>query len=258
MQKSGLLLSGLFLSFCASTAASALDAYPDYLSTSVGKAGRVDVLRNDRGGHFWVSGVNHYSVNGGRAYVVGGRQINYTPKPGFTGNDEFWYEITDSHGRKNSARVKVQVFGGGHRNPVQYKPRRHHKPKPSFNISYSNHGGWNAHISAPSKRSHWKRHRGHHRGGSAPIAHQDAFVTYSGSGQVPLHVMSNDRGQGIYVANTNQYTHQGGRAWVANDHTGHFIMYTPKPGFRGVDELWYVLRDRNGRTSSTKALITVH
>ncbi len=39
---------------------------------------------------------------------------------------------------------------------------------------------------------------------------------------------------------------------------GNHIAYTPKPGFRGVDELWYVLKDKHGRNYSTKVSISVH
>lgn len=266
LRNSSQLASAVLLSFLAASQANALTAQPDRLNTTVGQAKTVEVLWNDTGGHFWVSNVNSYSVRGGRAYVVDGRKIHYTPKPGFTGTDEFWYEIADSHGRTNSSKVTVHVSGGHgqrHHKPVHYhKP---HKPsysiewsKPGFNLSYSKPGGWQAQISQPKR--HHNRHSGqkHWGGGSVPVGRADAYTTYSGSGQIALYVLANDKGVGLSVHSTNPWTTHGGQAWVVNDYSGSYIAYTPKPGFRGVDELWYVLRDQHGRTNSTKVNISVH
>ena len=272
-RKSPQLAATLALTLLASTQANALTAQPDKLNTSVGQAKTVEVLWNDRGHNFWVSNVNNYTARGGRTYVVGGQKIHYTPKPGFRGTDEFWYEIMDSQGRKNSSKVTVHVSGGGHKQhhkPAQHRPvqqKKHHKPsysvewsKPGFNLSYSKPGGWQAQISQP-KKHHNRGHSGgkkHWGGGSAPVGRTDAYTTYSGSGRIALHVLANDKGAGLSVQSTNPWTAHGGQAWVVNDHSGSHIAYTPKPGFRGVDELWYVLRDQHGRTNSTKVNISVH
>jgi len=94
--------------------------------------------------------------------------------------------------------------------------------------------------------------------GGALVGRPDAYSAQANSGQMPLWVLANDQGRGLKVLKTNQWTQQGGTAWVMNDHTGSYVMYKPKPGFVGVDTLWYVLRDANGRTSSTKATVTVY
>jgi len=250
------ILATLFLTFAASTEAIASPiAHADHLNTSVGVAKTVGVLWNDRGNGLHVSKVNNYSVNGGQAYVVAGRKIHYTPKPGFRGTDSFWYEIKDAHGRTNSAKVTVNVSGGGHHRAKA----RHHKPhynvqwsQPGFSLSYSKPGGVQAQFGAPS--NHYAQPNS---GGSGPVAHPDAYNTHVSSGQSPLYVLSNDQGSGLSVLKTNPWTSNGGQAWVVNNHTGSFIMYTPKPGFRGVDELWYVLRDAHGRTNSSKATISI-
>lgn len=258
-------LATVLFSLLASTQANALTAQPDRLNTSAGQAKTVDVLWNDTGSHFWVSNVNNYSARGGRAYVVGGRKIHYTPKPGFTGTDEFWYEIADSHGKTNSSKVTVYVSGGGHKQ-VHHK-RPHTKPnysiewsKPGFSVSYSKPGGLEAQFNQAQGHHVKPRSNGHkHRGGGAnPVGRADAFTTYSGSGQVALYVLANDQGSGLSVSQTNPWTARGGQAWVVNDYNGSYIAYTPKPGFRGLDELWYVLRDQHGRTNSTKVSISVH
>ena len=263
------LAATLCLTMLASVSqAGGLIAKPDRLNTSMGQAKTVEVLWNDRGGNFWVSKVNSHSQQGGRAYVVAGRKVHYTPKPGFRGTDQFWYEITDSRGRTNSSKVTVQVSGHGHKQ-VHHKPvqkRKHHKPnysvqwsKPGFNFSYSKPGGWQATVTQPQhhqKRNYTpqKQHYQQPRVAAAPVGRSDAYVTYSGSGRISLDVLTNDKGAGLSIQKTNQWTSRGGQAWVEGNH----IAYTPKPGFRGVDELWYVLKDKHGRTNSTKVSVSVH
>ena len=259
LSKPSLLAATLLLPLLASTQANALTAQPDRLNTTVGQAATVEVLWNDTGRNFWVSTVNSHSAKGGRAYVVAGKKIHYTPRPGFTGTDEFWYQITDARGRTNSSKVTVHVSGGGHKRrqhqPVKHK-KTHQKPsysiewsKPGFNLSYSKPGGWQATVSQPQHRRAAV--------GKGPIGHSDAYVTYSGSGQIALDVLTNDKGVGLSIQTTNPWTANGGQAWVVNDHGGSYIAYTPKAGFHGVDELWYVLRDQHGRTNSTKVHISV-
>lgn len=103
------LVMAAFFSLFASHQAHALVANPDRLDTTTGVPKTVEVLWNDTGGHFWVSAVNQYSKNGGRAYVVEGRKIHYTPKSGFNGTDEVWYVLRDQQGRTNSTKVSISV-----------------------------------------------------------------------------------------------------------------------------------------------------
>ena len=277
--KSPQILAALFLTLFVSTeAAAAPVAYPDRLNTSVGVPKTVGVLWNDKGRGLYVSKVNRYSARGGRMYTVaGGRKIHYTPKAGFRGTDSFWYEIRDARGRTNSAKVTVHVRGGHNRarakhhyNPGHHRPayRPAHKPnynvqwsQPGFSISYSKPGGVHAQFGVPSHRYVQPRAGGQHWGnrgrGGAPIARPDAYTTYASSGQVPLWVLANDRGHGKKVFKTNRWSKHGGQAWVVNNHTGSYIMYTPKPGFVGVDTVWYVMRDASGRKNSSRADITV-
>ena len=137
--------------------------------------------------------------------------------------------------------------------------------RPGFSITYSKPGGVQAQFGVPQHqyvqpqysqpRANWQPHWG--QGGGAPVGRPDTYSTRVSSGQMPLWVLANDQGQGLKVLSTNQWTQQGGTAWVMNNHTGSYIMYKPKPGFAGVDTVWYVLRDANGRTNSTKATISV-
>ena len=272
LQKAPQIAATLFLTLLVSAEATAAPvAYPDRLHTTVGVPKTVGVLWNDRGRGLYISKVNHYSKHGGRLYTIaGGKKVHYTPKAGFRGTDTFWYEITDAHGRTNSSKVTVNVRGHqrARAQPKQhyYQPRKRQTnysigwSEPGFSISYSKPGGIQAEFDAPSHhyvqprtngRGHWQG------GGSAPVGHADVFTTYAASGQVPLHVLSNDQGHGLKVQTTNAWTKNGGQAWVVNNHTGSYVMYTPKPGFYGTDTLWYVLRDANGRTNSTRVNINV-
>ena len=278
LQKSPQILASLFLTLFVSTEAAAGPvANPDHVNTSAGVAQTVGVLWNDKGRRLWISDVNHYSEQGGRVYALpGGQKVHYTPKAGFSGTDAFWYVITDAHGRTNSSKVTVSVNGRGH----HQAKRKHHRAKqhnnysvqwsqPGLSLSFSKPGGISAHFGQPSHHqpNHYqpKQHAQpasggwgqSYQGGGAPVGHPDTYSTHVSSGQSKLYVLSNDQGKGLSVLSTNPWTKNGGQAWVVNDHTGSYIMYTPKPGYRGPDELWYVLRDANGQTNSTYAHITM-
>ena len=66
-------------------------------------------------------------------------------------------------------------------------------------------------------------------------------------------VLANDIGVGLTLNSTSAWTNQGGRASISNGK----IAYTPKAGFAGEDELWYVFSDAIGRTNSARVVITV-
>ncbi len=86
------------------------DAYP--VSTNASNV-TLNVLNNDQanndpGGRTLF--VEPYSQNGATAFVDG--SIVYTPNANFVGTDEFYYSITDTLGRADSAKVVVTVSGG--------------------------------------------------------------------------------------------------------------------------------------------------
>jgi hypothetical protein len=41
--------------------------------------------------------------------MIMGSSVKYTPNPGFTGTDSFWYGIVDDKGYKTSALIVVYV-----------------------------------------------------------------------------------------------------------------------------------------------------
>ena len=277
-KKTPQVFASLFLTlFVSNTAAAGPVANPDHVNTSRGEAQTVGVLWNDHGQRLWISDVNQYSEQGGRIYALpDGQKVHYTPKAGFSGTDAFWYAITDAHGRTNSSKVTVSVSGGGHYGaPAKQHKSKHRRAKhrknynvqwsqPGFSLNFSKSNGVSAHFGQPShpKPTHHqpqattRNWNTRHQGGG-PVGHADTYSTHVSSGQSKLYVLTNDQGQGLSVQSTNPWTKNGGQAWVVNDHTGSYIMYTPKPGYRGPDELWYVLRDAHGQTNSSSAHITM-
>jgi hypothetical protein len=78
-------------------------------------------------------------------------------------------------------------------------------------------------------------------------------VTNSGGSSMTIDVLANDVGNGLMLAAPDVWSLKGGNVlWEANK-----IVYTPKAGYNGVDKIWYVIRDSQGRTNSGVAVITV-
>ncbi|PWQ99551.1 Ig-like domain-containing protein [Leucothrix arctica] len=86
-------------------------ALTDAASATAGTALTLNVLTNDIGSSLTVSDYNQYSQNGG-TITKNGNNLVYTSAATFSGEDTFWYVITDNIGRTNSAKVTVNVTGG--------------------------------------------------------------------------------------------------------------------------------------------------
>ncbi len=81
-------------------------AEADDITTYVDEPVMIDVLANDSGYGLRISDVDdpkHGSVR------VVGKQIKYTPAPGYSGTDSFWYQVTDPTGYKDSALILVYI-----------------------------------------------------------------------------------------------------------------------------------------------------
>ena len=91
-------------------------AYPnavnDNLTTRQDTPLTISPLVNDTGAGLRITAVNDYSTQGSRQRIVGSSQISYTPSNRASGEDVFWYQITDNQGRKNAAKVTVAVTNG--------------------------------------------------------------------------------------------------------------------------------------------------
>lgn len=82
-----------------------LKAFGD-AADSDGSAITLDVVANDIGNGLTISLVN--TPNNGVATIVNNK-IKYQPERGFTGVDEFWYQVTDSRGWYTWAQILVTV-----------------------------------------------------------------------------------------------------------------------------------------------------
>jgi len=86
-------------------------ANTDTVSATAGTPVNIDALNNDTGPDLNITDFNQYSQNGGMITKSGNR-LTYTSSSSFSGEDVFWYVITDSLGRTNSTRVVINVTGG--------------------------------------------------------------------------------------------------------------------------------------------------
>ena len=84
----------------------------DNLTTRQDTPLTISPLINDTGNQLRITAVNAYSTQGSRQSIVGTDQISYTPSANASGADVFWYQITDSQGRRNAAKVTVAVTNG--------------------------------------------------------------------------------------------------------------------------------------------------
>ena len=182
-------------------------AYPvanaDTFSTTLNTAKTVDVLANDTGTGLSIDLIFEYTARGGRTTITNGK-IRYTPKAGFVGQDNFWYVMIDSQGRKNSAQAKINVTQG-------------------VNAS------------------------------SYPIAKADSYQTTQDTAKT-LNILANDSGIGLAIDTLYDFSARGGRTTRAANNT---VLYTPKAGFAGEDNFWYVMVDSQGRKNSAQVKINV-
>ncbi|PWQ94671.1 Ig-like domain-containing protein [Leucothrix arctica] len=92
----------------ASTDAAYPVAVSETVNTPTNTPITIDVLANDTGLGLSILEVNAYAVNGGTVIQSGSRLI-YTPASNYSGQDSFWYAVTDSLGRANAIQVFVNV-----------------------------------------------------------------------------------------------------------------------------------------------------
>ncbi|PID46546.1 MAG: hypothetical protein CSB47_03490 [Proteobacteria bacterium] len=85
-----------------------------------------------------------------------------------------------------------------------------------------------------------------------PVANLDYVDTTAGN-SVVIDVLANDTGDGLYIAETDEWSEKGGSVFISNNK----INYSPKPGFTGTDRLWYDIADSQGRRNFSEVTITV-
>ena len=68
-----------------------------------------NILNNDTPSGLTIDTLYEYTSKGGRTTRIRDNMVSYTPKTDFTGVDDFWYVVIDAQGRKNSAKVTINV-----------------------------------------------------------------------------------------------------------------------------------------------------
>ncbi|RVU83714.1 hypothetical protein EOL70_15420 [Leucothrix sargassi] len=82
----------------------------DNVSVDAGNTITIDVLANDTGTGLVLIAPSVWSLEGGNVALVD-NQLRYTPKAGFTGNDNIWYTFNDTLGRSTYGQVNITVTG---------------------------------------------------------------------------------------------------------------------------------------------------
>lgn len=85
-----------------------------------------------------------------------------------------------------------------------------------------------------------------------PSAQQDD-VTTPAETAITIDVLANDHGEGLVLFPTNEWSLNGGTVTGVDNK----LLYTPKAGFIGSDNIWYVFEDSKGRVNSGQVNITV-
>jgi hypothetical protein len=85
------------------------NAEPDDVMTKQGESVIINVLENDSGTGLKIIAVDT-PKHGTVSYTSS--KVTYTPKPGFTGIDSFWYDIVDANGYNDAALIVVDVVKG--------------------------------------------------------------------------------------------------------------------------------------------------
>lgn len=63
----------------------------------------------------------------------------------------------------------------------------------------------------------------------------------------------NDTGDGLTISSVNEWTTQGSKVKIINNH----LYYTPSSSAKGEDEFWYVISDSQGRTNAARVIVKV-
>jgi len=268
-----------------------LAANEDTASTTAGTAVTINVLANDSGDGISISAVDNPA--NGTASISNGRII-YTPDNGFTGTETFWYSITDNTGQAFGTKINVTVkqsngvypkgiedivsttrggaitidvlandLGSGLSlvsvnqysvrggNVVINNQKIRYTPKSSF-TGVDNF--WYTFKDAQGRSNYGKATITVTAANSArPVANTDNYETTQGTAKT-LNILANDTGSRLTIDTLYDYTAKGG---TTSRSANNAVLFTPKAGFTGEDNFWYVIIDSQGRKNSAQVKINV-
>ena len=271
-------------------------ATDDYATATDGATITIDVLANDTGNSLTLNPPNAWSLRGGNVALVDNK-LTYKPKAGFTGEDNIWYTFVDSLGRVNSGKVTITVNANNSPYPTASEDNVEttttnattidvlandngnglvlHAPNAwslkggtvelvDNQLVYTSKAGFvgNDNIWYVFEDSQGRINSGQvnitvSSGGTTPfpVANADSYTTSKGIGK-NLDILSNDTASGgIAIDTLYEYTANGGTTYKTPE---GLVWYTPKAGFTGEDNFWYVMVDSEGRKNSAKVVINVN
>lgn len=257
----------------------------------------IDALANDSGSGLILDTPNAWSLKGGNVALVSNK-ISYKPKASFNGEDKIWYTFKDSQGRANSGVVTITVtsnpiYSSPYPTAVEDNVTVGTGITATLDVlandigtvlmlnapnTWSLNGGSVSLIgnklSYTSKSGFigndkiwytFKDAENRINSGQVNItvdkavpdfkAIPDYFITTLNTG-INLDILANDTGSDkTRIHYLYEYTEKGGKTYKTPEGQ---IWYTPKEGFTGEDNFWYVMTDSQGRTDSAKVVITVN
>lgn len=267
-----------------------LRAIPDTASTDNATSITIDPLANDEGTGLVLEAPNTWSLKGGRVYLVNNK-LTYTPNVNFVGEDKIWYTVNDADNDRSWSVITIDVSLGYVRADAIEDNIEVSLAGETIIDPLANDIGSGLVLLAPNTWS-WKGGRvyltddkllytpkadfrgedkiwyrirdsrdrttwsvinisvsvGYVRGQAV----EDAIEVDS-PGQVTIDPLANDIGSDLVLRAPNVWSLNGGNVILSDNK----LLYTPKPGFSGVDKVWYTVIDERGYTSWTVIVINV-
>ncbi len=266
---------------------------PDEITVKAGGSTTVtsaDLIGNDHGTGLSVLDIPvDASGEHGTAIRNDDGTVTYTPKPGFSGTDEFTYTVTDRNGLTNTGTVSVRVT------PVTAGGSTSTDADGSITVPadkgvLDGATGTDLHVTDNTDPSHgdvvvdkdggytYTPKPGYSgpdsfdytvtdgAGGTttgtvtivvAPKAVADTATT-TASTPVDVVVTGNDSGTKLAVTAVTAVTKPGhGEAAITGTGTTGTVTYTPADGFSGTDTFTYTVTDPTGGTATATVTVTV-
>ena len=267
---------------------------PDFISVTQFTSITISPLANDTGSGLILNAPNPWSKEGGTVALVGNK-LTYKSKSTFTGTDKIWYSLKDSQGRLSNSVITITVTAGN-ANPKAVQDIVNTTGIATTIDALANDSGTGLTLNAPNPwslkggsvslssnklrytpklgfngedkiwysmkdsqgRSSWSvviiNVSGNTAVNNSPPTSSPDNVTTTTSAKITIDVLANDTGNGLVLEAPNPWSLKGGTVSLVSNK----LEYKSKAGFTGSDNIWYVLRDSQGRTSNSRVDITVN